>query len=118
MTEANIQLSLYKSWFNQSLLPFRWYRLHRKRDLSQFAEKSLPGVTILKPLVDSVDSSLFQNLETFFTLDYPKVSYYCLKGLLAVLVLDERLLLDLVLVYWHGISDFYELIALWQHAIF
>ena len=59
---------------------YGWYRLHRKRDLSQFTEKSVPGVTILKPLVDSVDSSLFQNLETFFTLDYPKYEIiFCIQ---------------------------------------
>jgi len=54
-------------------MSFRKYRLHKKRDLSQFTENSMPGVSILKPLVDSVDPSLFTNLETFFTLDYPKV---------------------------------------------
>jgi ceramide glucosyltransferase len=51
---------------------YGWYRLHRKRGLSPPEERPLPGVSILKPLIDSVDPSLFQNLETFFTLDYPR----------------------------------------------
>lgn len=62
-----------------ALIYGKW-RLHHKKDLSHLAEKSLPGVSILKPLVNSADPSLFQNLETFFTLDYPKYELlFCIQ---------------------------------------
>ena len=48
-----------------AILYGKW-KLHRRKDLVQLTEKSLPGVSILKPLVNSADPSLFQNLETFF----------------------------------------------------
>lgn len=35
-------------------------------------EKELPGVTILKPFCNGLDATLLSNLETFFTLEYPK----------------------------------------------
>ncbi|XP_059469789.1 ceramide glucosyltransferase [Neocloeon triangulifer] len=46
------------------------YRLHRKV-LKYPAEHPYPGVSILKPLM-GVDPHLLGNLETYFTLSYPK----------------------------------------------
>ena len=35
--------------------------------------ENLPGVTIAKPLINTADPNLVDNLTTYFTLDYPKV---------------------------------------------
>lgn len=51
----------------------RKYRLHKKIQDTPHDEP-YPGVSILKPLM-GVDPHLVSNLETFFTMRYPTVSF-------------------------------------------
>ena len=57
--------------FNSKWFPFRKWKLHRK-NCQLPRETPLPAVSILKPLT-GIDPNLFNNLETFFTMNYPKV---------------------------------------------
>ncbi len=52
---------------------FRRLHLHKKRSEVKQPFVQLAGVSLLKPL-KGVDPNLISNLETFFTLDYPKVT--------------------------------------------
>ncbi|KAH9517963.1 hypothetical protein DERF_008574 [Dermatophagoides farinae] len=53
-------------WFMHFLALF-----HGKIDTDSIKEMSLPGVSIIKPLV-GIDQNLYSNMETFFQLNYPK----------------------------------------------
>lgn len=57
---------------------FRRLHLHKKRSEVKQPFAQLAGVSLLKPL-KGVDPNLMSNLETFFTLDYPKVTPRCRK---------------------------------------
>ena len=52
---------------------FRRLHLHKKRSEVKQPFVQMAGVSLLKPL-KGVDPNLISNLETFFTLDYPKVT--------------------------------------------
>ncbi|CAB4058269.1 UGCG [Lepeophtheirus salmonis] len=89
MTKALLFLSSVKRshggvlWlFHILALIYGKWRLHKKRDINGTQEKSLPGVSILKPLCCEDDPHLFQNLETFFKLDYPKYEIlFCIQDM-------------------------------------
>ncbi len=67
-------MSLNEKWFDFSL-----YKFHRKPSHSNL--KELPGVSIIKPLT-GIDTNLYENLKTFFTLQYPRVCILQIKFLL------------------------------------
>ncbi|XP_063607391.1 ceramide glucosyltransferase-like [Penaeus indicus] len=62
-------------------LSCRYRKLHRRRALPMDGEPGVMGVSILKPLVGTpMDPNLMTNLETFFTLNYPKFELlFCIQ---------------------------------------
>jgi len=62
-----------------AILYGKW-KLHRRVDPPD-PEKECPGVSVIKPLCGT-DSLLLQNLETYFTLQYPKYELlFCIQDL-------------------------------------
>lgn len=63
------------------MCPLLFSRLHlNKKATDKQPYSKLPGVSLLKPL-KGVDPNLINNLETFFELDYPKVSAMNSQGM-------------------------------------
>ena len=76
---------------NKFSFRFRSYKFHKK---PIFIDRDkLPGVSIIKPLM-GVEDNLFDNLETFFQIDYPKFEIlFCVQDNAdPVILLVKRLL--------------------------
>ena len=78
-------------------LVFRRIKLHKPPPA--ISPEDLQGVSIIKPLV-GVDSNLYYNLESFFKLNYPKVSIYyiyvrCLKNVSFYFAMAQLYIIDL-----------------------
>lgn len=63
----------------------RKYRLHHK-PTQLHTNIPYPSVSIIKPLL-GVDPHLLTNLETFFTMNYPKVRSFSFSQTLIILIL-------------------------------
>lgn len=63
-----------KLFIKEFIIFFRKYRLHHK-PTQLHTNIPYPSVSIIKPLM-GVDPHLLTNLETFFTMNYPKVRTY------------------------------------------
>ena len=69
-----VSIAAFGGWWFQwfihiSAIFIATFKLH-KRPILPPSDDPLPGISILKPLV-GVDSQLYSNLETYFTLQYP-----------------------------------------------
>jgi ceramide glucosyltransferase len=58
--------------FHLMALFYGKYKFYRTVNFQSISKESLPGVSIIKPLM-GVDNNLHENLETFFNIDYPLV---------------------------------------------
>lgn len=86
---------------------FRRLHLHKKRSEVKQPFAQLAGVSLLKPL-KGVDPNLMSNLETFFTLDYPKVRGRCISAARHVTAAGARA---------PSAVDSLESLSLWQYEI-
>jgi uncharacterized membrane protein len=57
-------------YFEQCVFPFSFYKFHRRTLPNNV--KDFPGISIIKPLT-CMDPNLYENLKTFFNLNYPRV---------------------------------------------
>lgn len=56
--------------FHLMALFYGKYKFYRTVNFQSISKESLPGVSIIKPLM-GVDNNLHENLDTFFNIDYP-----------------------------------------------
>ena len=74
--------------------------MHKVTDPRVFLDE-LPGVSVIKPLM-GVDPFLKCNLESYFTIIYPKVSVSCTLSLVMLVITSKlfRLIKNILLVFF------------------